>query len=79
MKKTKATKKAARLAALDEISPACFREIEKPKKGATILCGHKLNVHEPCSLCPCPGFVGEDGKDAAETGEALMKQHKELF
>ena len=49
-----------RLAALDAASPVCGREFAKPGriKGVTVRCTHKRNVHNPCSKCACPSFLG---------------------
>jgi hypothetical protein len=71
-----------RLVALEEISPRCVRElvleVDGEKVGTTI-CDHKLNRHDPCSGCPCPGFVDAAGADARAASTALIEAHPDLF
>lgn len=76
---------AARLHDLERISPGCAREFEVELRDGNatttvrLICGHKLNRHDPCSSCPCPGFRGVDGNDAKETGAVLRALHPDLF
>lgn len=66
-----------RLAELDAVSPACTREYEVDGEKGT--CSDKLNVHDPCSKCPCPAYRGPDGEGAAEMAEKITAKHRTLF
>lgn len=66
---------AKRLEDLEEISPVCVRQNLRK----TVTCGHKLNRHDPCSMCPCPGFRSAEGEDADAASARLMAEHPDLF
>jgi hypothetical protein len=66
-----------RAAKLEEVSPPCANAWEY--KGKPRSCSHKLNVHNPCSKCACPGFKGAKDETAAEATAALTEAYPDLF
>lgn len=70
-------REAKRLEELEAISPACTQEYEID--GEDRKCTDKLNVHEPCSKCPCPAYRGPGGESAAEMAEKITAKHPALF
>lgn len=63
---------------LNAVSPPCVRELKR-EGGKSVTCGHKLNRHDPCSLCVCPGFLSKEGERGTESAARVRRDNPDLF